>query len=197
MNRTKAIILIITALLLGFAAAMGFYFRETKRLRQTITQIQATNLRHVYQLHEFRAVTGLNDQGKKENLFYVKIEQALPLRLQVSLMAAALSRHCFSFLPIEVEGIQEYDGKMVAVINLKEFDGFEHGKPWYGASWAHGFFQGSTGGAATSAILIESFLQRENPLPWIDGIVFLYQEQPIRQFEHVEALERTVFRKER
>jgi hypothetical protein len=197
MKRTKAIILIILALLLGFAAAMGFYFRESKRLKQTITQIQATNLQYIYQLHEFRAVTGLNDQGQQEELFYVKLEQALPLRLQLSLMARALSRHCFQFLPIEVQGIQEYDGKMVAVINLREFDGFEIGKPWHGASWAHGFFQGSAGGASTSAILTESFLQRENPLHWIDGVVFLYQEQPIRNFEHVAVLERTVFRKER
>ncbi len=195
MKRTKAIILIIIALLLGFAAAMGFYFRETKRLRQTITQIQATNLQHVYQLYEFRAVTGLNHQDRQEKLFYVKIEQALPLRLQLSLMAEALSRHCFSSLPIEVQGIQEYDGKMVAVVNLREFEGFEIGKPWHGASWAHLYFQGSAGGASTSTILTESFLQRDNPLPWIDGIVFLYEEQPLRQFEHVEVLERTVFRK--
>jgi hypothetical protein len=31
-------------------------------------------------------------------------------------------------------------------------------------------------------------------MPWIDGVVFLYEEQSIREFEHVAALERTIFR---
>jgi hypothetical protein len=197
MKRSRVILLIVLALLLGFGAAMGYYLREKNRLRKIITQIQGVNLQHVYQLHEFKAVTGLNDQGVEEVLFYVKIEQALPLRLQLSLLTSALSRHCFSYLPIEVQGIQEYDNKRVAVINLREFPGFEMGKPWQGASWAHGFFQGSAGGASTSKILIETLLQRDNPLPWIDGVVLLYEEHPIRGFEHVALLEQTVFRKGR
>lgn len=194
MKKSNAVLLIVLALLMGFGAAMGYYLMKRKRFKQTITQIQSVNLQHVYQLHEFKLVTGLNEQGKKEEFFYVKIEQALPLRLQLAMMANALSRHCFSYLPIEVQGIQEYDGKKVAVINLKEFEGFKTTETWYGASWEQGFFQGSAGGAATSVILIESFLQRDNPMPWIDGVVFLYEEQSIRQFEHVAALEKTVFR---
>lgn len=195
MKKSNAFVLVILALLLGFGAAMGFYLIEKKRFRQTITQIQSVNLQHVYQLHEFKLVTGLNDLGQKEEMFYVKISQALPLHLQLSLMAQALSRHCFSYLPLEIQGVQEFDGKKVAVINLKEFEGFVTAETWYGASWAQGFFQGSAGGASTSTILIESFLQRDNPLPWIDGVVFLYEEQSIRQFEHVVALEQTTFRK--
>jgi hypothetical protein len=194
MKKSNAFLLIMLALLLGFGAAMGYYLLEKKRFKQKITHIQSVNLQHVYQLHEFKLVTGLNEQAQKEELFYVKIEQALPLRLQLALMAKSLSRHCFSYLPVEVQGIQEYDGKKVAVINLKEFEGFEKGKPWSGASWAHGFFQGSAGGASTSITLIESFLQRDNPLPWIDGVVFLYEEQSIREFEHAAALGKTVFR---
>jgi uncharacterized protein YneF (UPF0154 family) len=194
MKKSNAVLLIVLALLMGFGAAMGYYLKERKRFKQMITQIQNVNLQHVYQLHEFRLVTGLNEQGKKEEFFYVKIEQALPLRLQLALMAKALSRHCFSYLPIEVQGIQEYDGKKVAVVNLKESEGFKTTEIWYGASWAHGFFQGSAGGASTSITLIESFLQRDNPMPWIDGVVFLYEEQSIRQFEHVATLEKTVFR---
>jgi uncharacterized protein YneF (UPF0154 family) len=194
MKKSNAVLLIMLALLMGFGAAMGYYLMERKRFKQTITQIQSVNLQHVYQLHEFRLVTGLNEQGKKEEFFYVKIEQALPLRIQLATMAKALSRHCFSYLPIEVQGIQEYDGKKVAVVNLKESEGFKTTEIWYGASWAQGFFQGSAGGASTSITLIESFLQRDNPMPWIDGVVFLYEEQSIRQFEHVATLEKTVFR---
>lgn len=194
MKKSNAVLLIMLALLMGFGAAMGYYLLEKKRFKQKITHIQSVNLQHVYQLHEFKLVTGLNEQGQKEEYFYVKIEQALPLRLQLATMAKALSRHCFSYLPIEVQGIQEYDGKKVAVINLKESEGFKTTEIWYGASWAHGFFQGSAGGASTSITLIESFLQRDNPLPWIDGVVFLYEEQSIREFEHVAALEKTVFR---
>jgi hypothetical protein len=197
MKRSKAILLIMLALLLGFGAAMGFYMMERKRLREVITQMQNTNLQHVYQLHEFRAVTGLNEDGQKKTLFYVKIEQALPLRLQLTLLAEALSRHCFSYLPIQIQGIQEYDNKKVAVVNLMELQGFEAGETWYGASWAHGFFQGSAGGASTTTILIESFLQRDNPLPWIDGVVFLYEEQPILQYEHVTGLRQTIFSNEK
>lgn len=194
MKKSKAFLLIILALILGFGAAMGFYLMEKKRFRQTITQIQSVNLQHVYQLHEFKRVEGLDEQGRKQDLFYVKIEQALPLRLQLAVMAKALSRHCFSYLPIEVQGVQEYNDKKVAVINLKEFEGFGMGKPGSVASWAHGFFQGSTGGASTSITLIESFLQRDNPMPWIDGVVFLYEEQSVRGFEHVAALEKATFR---
>lgn len=194
MKKSNAFLLIMLALLMGFGAAMGYYLKERKRFKQMITQIQNVNLQHVYQLHEFKVVAGLNEKGQHEELFYVKIEQALPLRLQLAMMAKALSRHCFSYLPIEVQGIQEYDDKKIAVINLKEFEGFEMGNPGSGASWAHGFFQGSAGGASTSITLIESFLQRENPMPWIDGVVFLYEEQSIREFEHVAALEKTIFR---
>jgi hypothetical protein len=113
------------ALLLGFGAAMGYYLMEKSASSKRSTQIQSVNLQHVYQLHEFKVVAGLNEKGNHEEFFYVKIEQALPIRLQLAMMANALSRHCFSYLPIEVQGIQEYDGKKVAVINLKEFEGFK------------------------------------------------------------------------
>jgi hypothetical protein len=172
MKKSNAVLLIVLALLMGFGAAMGYCLKERKRFKQMITQIQNVNLQHVYQLHEFKLVSGLDEQGRKQELFYVKIEQALPLRLQLAVMAKALSRHCFSYLPIEVQGVQEYNDKKVAIINLKEFEGFEKGKSWSGASWAHGFFQGSAGGSSTSITLIESFLQRDNPMPWIDGVVF-------------------------
>lgn len=194
MKRSIAILLIILALLLGFGSAMGYYLLERKRFKQEITQMQNSKLHQANQLHEFRTVTDLNAEGQKETLFYVKIEQTLPIHLQLSLMADALSRHCFSFLPIEVQDVREYDGKMLALINLKEFEGFKIGNEWTGASWAYGFFQGSAGGASTSAILIESFLQRDNPLPWIDGLVFLYEEQALRQFEHVAVLGQTIFK---
>lgn len=195
MKRSKVILLIIIALLLGFGAAMGYCILEQKKLKEIITQIQRVNLENVYQLHEYRAVKGLSEQDEPEILFHVKIEQALPLRIQLSIMADALSRHCFYHLPIEVQGIQEYDGKKVAVVNLKEFDRFETGKIWHGASWAQGFFQGSAGGASTTYILRESFLQQENPMPWVDGVVFLYEEQPLRNFEHVAGLNQVIFRK--
>ncbi|MBE0661067.1 MAG: hypothetical protein IH597_01265 [Bacteroidales bacterium] len=197
MKRSNAFLLIVVALLLGFGAAIGIYLIEKNRYRKTITQIQSVNLQHVYQLHEFKRVVGLDNVGQQQELFFVKVEQALPLQAQLSELARALSRHCFSYLPIEVQGIQEYDDKKVAVINLKESEGFGTVETWYGASWAQGFFQGSLGGSSTSTILIESFLQRDNPLPWIDGVVFLYEDQTIRQFDHVAALEQTVFRNDK
>ena len=194
MKRKTALILIVFALLSGFGAAMGYSLMQKKRYQAIINQLQQMNLQCIYQLHNYRPVTGLNDDGVKEEQFFIKIEQGLPLRIQVSLMATALSKNCFSYLPIEVQGIQEYDQKKVAVINLRELEGFDAGKAWHGASWAQGYFQGSSGGAATTVILAESFLQRNNPMPWIDGVVFLYEEHPIRNFEHVASLERTIFR---
>jgi hypothetical protein len=196
MKKSKAFLLIILAVILGFGSAIGIYLIEKKRYRKTITQIQSVNLENVYKLHEFKQVVGLDEEGKQMELFFVKVEQELPLQTQLSILAGALSRHCFSYLPVEVQGIQEYDGKKVAVINLKESGGFGIAETWYGASWVQGFFQGSLGGASTSTILIESFLQRDNPLPWIDGVVFLYEDQTIRGFDHIAALENTVFKKD-
>lgn len=194
MKKSNAMMLVIMALFLGFGAAMGYYWFEKQQSDQIIAQMQAVNLQHVYRIHEFKKVTGLDDEGNISELFYVNVPQVLPLQVQLNTIAQALSAFCFDYLPIEVSGIQEYDGKKVAVVNLKEFKGFRIGEPWHGASWAHEYFQGSAGGASTSTILIESFLQRDNPLPWIDGVVFLYEDHPLSAFEHVTPLMKTNFR---
>lgn len=188
-------IMVVLALIVGFGAAMGIYFIEKRNCERTITQMQSVNLQNVYRLNEFKAVIGLDDNGNKTDMFYVKIPQALPLQVQLNEMAKALSEFCFAFLPVEVLGIQEYEGKKVAVINLREFEGFDSAKSWQGPSWAYGYFQGTAGGEATSTILIESFLQRDNPMPWIDGVVFLYEDHVLTEFEHVAELTRTSFRK--
>ena len=48
------------------------------------------------------------------------------------------------------------------------------------------FFQGSTGGTATENVLLANFLQPRLAPPLLDGVVFLYNEQPIPEMAHIE-----------
>ena len=95
-----------------------------------------------------------------------------------------LSYLSFSNLPINLVKIENVDNKKIAVINLEDTDNMK---------WSSKYFQGSAGGQITSVSLIESILQRDLNLPWIDGVKFLYNDSPI-EYEHTPKLSQTNYR---
>jgi len=134
----------------------------------------------------------------KEIHFGTYISENLSQKNKLEALAKALSEIQFNKLPIEVSEIVEIDGKKIAVINLSE--SVENQKisdvsKFKGNSWATGYFQGSTGGTITSVSLIETFLQKDYSGQWIDGVKFLYNNLKIDRFQHVEALNKTSYRK--
>jgi hypothetical protein len=122
-----------------------------------------------------------------ETNFYISIPKSLPIIEKLRIIADRLSRFKFSDLPIEVLRIENQNGKKIAIINLKEHEwnrNIDWSKPFQvsgnaGATWRTQYFQGTTGGGFTTVTLIETFLQNEYSGDWIDGIRFMYENQPI------------------
>ncbi|MBN2259300.1 MAG: hypothetical protein JW702_02020 [Clostridiales bacterium] len=107
------------------------------------------------------------------------------LELNLKLIAYSLQEYFFNGYfrgsVIEVVGIEEIEGKRVAVINLKE-------NKSNNLSWKGNYFQGSLGAMETETRLINSFLQPEIDLEdWIDGVRFTYEDEEI-SIGHVEQL---------
>ncbi|EKQ53782.1 MULTISPECIES: hypothetical protein [unclassified Clostridium] len=109
----------------------------------------------------------------------IEVNANLSLEDKLKELSKAVSEKKFDNLPIEVKSISTVNGKKVAIINLT--DGSN-------SKWVPKF-QGSTGGAVTANTLIENFLQSNNKSKgeWIDGVKFLYNNQPI-EYEHVADL---------
>lgn len=127
---------------------------------------------------------------EKEIQFYVAIPKNIKLEEKLNTLAGKLSKYCFRSLPIEVLGIEQIEGKKIAVVNLKELEESSEGVAaleCIGKTWNAFYFQGSTGGAQTLIRLIETFLQRDYKGEWIDGVKFLYKNQTA-EFDHVEGL---------
>jgi hypothetical protein len=95
----------------------------------------------------------------------------------LQVIAKKLSEEVFYELPIEVLKVEQVDGKQIATINLEEDETSE-------VKWNVNYFQGSTGATMTRLALVESFLQKEYDGEWIDGVLFLYENEPI-VFDHL------------
>lgn len=115
--------------------------------------------------------------GNLEILFYTSLPKDFSLEEQLNSIGNKLSQYCFEGLEIDLVEIKEIENKKVAVVNLKE-SGKDDGK-----RWTTSYFQGSSGGSATSTQLIETFLQRDYWGKWINGVEFLYENNKI-DFEH-------------
>lgn len=48
------------------------------------------------------------------------------------------------------------------------------------------FFQGSAGGQATESVLLANFLQPQLDPPLLDGVVFLYNGEPMQEMAHLD-----------
>jgi hypothetical protein len=55
------------------------------------------------------------------------------------------------------------------------------------ASWRTLYFQGSTGGACTTIMLVQTFLQNDYDGSWLDGVESYYDGRPISdQWDHID-----------
>ena len=114
-----------------------------------------------------------------------KIELSTDSSLEdkVQQLSNTVSKNYFDNLPIKVKSIDTIDGKKIATINLLD----DNNNKWSNK------FQGSTGGQITANTLIENFLQVSYKGEWIDGVKFLYNDQPI-EYDHVYELSETQYR---
>lgn len=117
---------------------------------------------------------------------YISLPDTISLINKISTLMDSVSNYNFNKLKIEVLGIDSIDGSIKTLkINLKENPGFvipdSLGKyrSWYD------FFQGSYGGQQTTIVLIESTLQRQYKGDWIDAVEFFYQDEVIREGDHI------------
>ena len=115
----------------------------------------------------------------------IELNESLSLEDKLKELSKAISEKKFDKLPIEVKSIDTVNGKKVATINLADSST---------SKWVPKF-QGSTGGSVTSNTLIENFLQSNNKSKgdWIDGVKFLYNNQPI-EYDHVSDLSTIQYR---
>jgi len=132
-------------------------------------------------------VYGADDQAMHvvvDHEIFVPKDYLLPEKLDA--LAAELSRSRFRGLPVDVLAIRNRDGRKIAWINLREDPTVltATGRP---ITWSGLYFQGSAGGSMTTGTLIETFLQKEYPGPWIDGVRFFYENKPIEEagFDHI------------
>lgn len=114
------------------------------------------------------------------------IPAGLSLMEKLQHLADTLSVNYFNGLEIQLLQIDSLEGKgKILTANLneaREYDG-PGSLPTY-QSW-YGFFQGSAGGGNTTVVLRESFLQPDYEGHWIDGIIFYYQGEKIKEFDHL------------
>lgn len=131
----------------------------------------------------------------KKNL-YTYIPEKASQKQKLDMLAKALSEGYFQNLPIEVMGIEEVDGKKIAIVNLKEAavnQGKTKPEEFTGLSWTFQALQGSTGGTVSETRLIETMLQREYQGQWVDAVKFLYQGKTC-DYEHAASLKDVNYR---
>lgn len=117
---------------------------------------------------------------------YIYISEETALNQKLELLTKALSEAYFDKLPIEILRIEERDSKKVVIINLRESaenQGIIDYKEMKGKTWMMHYMQGSTGGTITTTQLAETMLQKEYEGKWIDGVLFLYENEPCN-YEH-------------
>jgi hypothetical protein len=131
------------------------------------------------------------DTNEKEIRTYITISKETSLEEKLNIISEKLSKYHYSNLPIEFLRFEYIGGKKIAIINLQEFvenkvvTEIDDAK---GRTWRYHYFQGTTFGAAISMNLIETFLQREYYGEWIDGVKFIYENNPDARADHVESL---------
>jgi hypothetical protein len=132
---------------------------------------------------DFLRVYGADKSAmQREVNFYIQVRKDLPIISKLEIIADRLSRFKFDCLPIEVVKIEERDDRSIVIINLREFENLPNAP-----SWRYHYFQGSTGGHFTTLTLVDTFLQKEYKGKWIDGVKFMYENQPIKEddWDHI------------
>ena len=115
------------------------------------------------------------------------VDSTLSLEKKIRILADSLSVYYFNGLTLQLSGMDTMpEVGLVARIDLQEKDAYSGpgSLPSY-HSW-YDFFQGSAGGTNTTITLRESFLQPGYEGPWINGVIFLYQGEPIGEWDHIQ-----------
>lgn len=187
--------LLVVVLLLGGCTSSNMAPNEIEKLKaiikkqgQTINELNLKLSAQENKLVDFFPIYGLDYGAQKEEInFYTQIPHGLELKDKIVLLASALSRFKFSNAPVEFMAIENLNGKKIARINLEEASDDR-------GSWQNYYFQGSTGGQATTLTLSKSFLQPDYKGDWIDGVEFYYKGEPMGEWDHVSlqgVIERT------
>ncbi len=132
--------------------------------------------------------TGKNIDGYTEEEGiggYILVDKNLSIKEKMQLIANNVSRSYFG-LPIEVEKIEDREGKKFAVINLVEYTEDE----W--DEWSKNF-QGTTRETFTISTLERNFIQEQYYGNWIDGIE-IQQNHGIRKAGHIGDIDWIVYR---
>lgn len=111
------------------------------------------------------------------------------LAQKLDLAAAMLMKYQFPKGRIEVARIEARADQKIAVVDLRETRDCP-------IAWKGYYFQGSSGGGATTSMLTNTFLQPHYSGTWVDGVEFLYEGAPIKggEWDHIR-LHGTMLRK--
>jgi len=133
---------------------------------------------------ELLPVYGTDGEALNEEVdYYVAVPSSALLEQKLRILAARLSAHSFSHLPVDVLRVEHRGARRIAVIALGED---EH-TPWPGRSWRAGYFQGSAGGWSTWVKLVKTFLQPDYEEEWVDAVEFWYEGKPMRdEWDHID-----------
>ncbi len=112
------------------------------------------------------------------------IDKGDSLEIDLNNLALELSEKHFLGLRINILEVKEVEGKNIAFIDLIEDDAFTKGN--YAPSW-YEYAQGSSGAGANADKLLNTFLQIDLDIPWIDGIKFTYEGSDVLS-EHIDYL---------
>ncbi len=134
------------------------------------------------------------DTSEIRTQYFVMLQRNVSLQEKLSMLAAKLSIYSCDSLPIEILRIENLNGHRIAVINLVDTDSVLEAA--YKKTWAGNYLQGSSGGSATTAMLVNTFLQKEYTEEWIDGVQFLYNNEMTNKFDHVDGFFGKVYYRE-
>lgn len=117
------------------------------------------------------------------------VDDDYTLSKKLDITADVLMKYAFSRGSIAITAIAQRGDRKIAIVDLRETK--DQPNAWRGL-----YFQGSTGGGATTFILTNTFLQPHYSGTWIDGVEFVYEGTPIRadEWDHIR-LHGTIYRK--
>jgi len=121
--------------------------------------------------------------------FCLAVPNNYTIAQKLNLVADVLMQSEFGRGVIEVKRIEQRGDKKIAIVDLRETKACPY-------AWKGQYFQGSTGGTATTFILSNTFLQPDYIGTWVDGVVFLYEGKAINadEWDHI-FLHGTKYRK--
>jgi len=139
----------------------------------------------------FRIYGPDREMRRDEVVFSIVLPDSMPVLEKLRVLADKLSTYQFSGMPIEVVKIEKYGGRNIAVVDLREPAGNS------ARSWKTAYFDDRITGYFTGVSLRKTFLQEEYAGPWVDGVEFTYNDQPLfNDWPHV-GISGTILRQTR